>query len=253
MGRHLWNIFKPKFLIKLIRSRAYSIYKWNILFSGTLWPGKNIAKNLGFIIRKTLKYGHEIGLHSWDHYSWQVNIDNWSQKKIRKQIFLGLQALEKEMGKSVQCSAVPSWKADEKVIKEKENFKFIYNSDCRGREPFFPLFSNGKVSKIIQIPVNLPTYDETVGLLVGEKEYNYFIFDLIKKSNVIPVYTIHAEVEGVSRLLQFEKLLQIMVQKDIKFCSLSELIPKNKQSVSIKKVIRSYLPGRYGWVGMCQQ
>jgi undecaprenyl phosphate-alpha-L-ara4FN deformylase len=78
MGRHLWRLVKPAFRKKMIRSRAASLYGWDILLRGTLWPGPIIGRKLSDIIRVAGREGHEIGLHAWDHHAWQTHLDEWN-------------------------------------------------------------------------------------------------------------------------------------------------------------------------------
>ena len=249
MGRHIWRLLRPAFLWKMLRTRAASLYGWDILLKGTFWPGPIIGKKLEHIIRSTADIGHEIGLHAWDHHAWQKHIGNMDEDTIYSELKKGYDLLTKILEKPPTCSAVPGWKCTEAVLQAKNRFSFAYNSDCRGNSIFLPLIDN-QLATAPQIPVTLPTYDEVVGHKgVTEDNYNEYLLSLVIP-NQLNVLTIHAEVEGIACLDLFDRFLRMAQAKGISFVPLGTLLG-NFTAVDQAGIVSQEIPGREGWIG-CQ-
>ncbi|WLI78022.1 4-deoxy-4-formamido-L-arabinose-phosphoundecaprenol deformylase [Kosakonia sp. H02] len=250
MGRHIWRLLKPKFFWKMLRSRAASLYGWDILLAGTAWPGRVIGDANAEIIRAAAQ-AHEVGLHAWDHHAWQRWSGVWDRARLEAETERGLLALEQIIGRAVTCSAAAGWRADQRVVQAKSAFNFRYNSDCRGSQPFRPQLAENTFAAP-QIPVTLPTWDEVVGTSVSAGQYNRFILDCMHRKNGTPVYTIHAEVEGIIGADGFDQLLSMAAREQITFCPLSQLLPEDVTTLPAGKVVRGEIMGREGWLG-CQQ
>ena len=249
MGRHVWRLLRPAFLIKMIRSRAASLYGWDILLRGTFWPGPDIGIHAGEMIRAAADDGHEIGLHAWDHHAWQARIADMNAAAIGQALRCGVERLATIAGRPPACSAVPAWRCTPAVLTEKLAFPFTYNSDCRGRSIFYPVV-DGRHLHQPQVPVTLPTYDEVIGRNgITDSNYNDYLFSLIRPDR-LNVLTIHAEVEGGIRSDMFASFLDNALARKIRPMPLGALL--DAANIGPAEMIRGTLPGREGWLS-CQR
>ncbi len=243
MGRHIWRLLRPAFLKKMLRSKAASLYGWDILIRGTLWPGPIIGKKLAHIIKQADDAGHEIGLHAWDHHKWQMKTDVMTPAELHSEIDKGYQLLSTLTGKPIPCSAVAGWRCTDATLEQKQRFGFRYNSDCRGESIFIP-----QLGMAPQIPVTLPTYDELVGKdNIDHSNYNAEIIKLIKPDG-LNVYTIHAEVEGIVCAQLFEELIIQAKEKNIEFVPMIELLEHEDIDWPLDEILNIEIDGREGWL-----
>lgn len=243
MGRNLWRLLKPKFLWKMLRTKATSLYGWDILLMGTAWPGPKIGKRCAEALRATLRDGHEIGLHAWDHRLWQAKIDVMKPERIARELDRAYETITAILGTPPSCSAAPGWRCTEQVLVLKEKYHFRYNSDCRGDSVFMPVV-NGTRLATPQIPLSLPTYDELLGRDgVTNENYNARLLELIKPG-AMNLLTIHAEVEGGVCAAMFEEFLQMAEARHIEFVPPGALLPEGP--IPDGKLVQGEIPGREG-------
>ena len=249
MGRNLWRLARPAFLWKMLRTNAPRLYGWDILLRGAFWPGPQIARKLGDVIRAAADAGHEVGLHAWDHHAWQAHIDTMDQEAIRRHLTMGVESLERLLGRAPSCSAAPAWKCSDTVLSVKAEFPFTYNSDCRGESVFVPLVAGRPISQP-QVPVSLPTYDEVVGRNgVSDANYNTYILSLVATGN-LNVLTIHAEAEGITGLAMFDCFVKGAASRGASLVPLGDLL-SDAPDPGHGVVVPGKIPGRDGWVA-CQ-
>jgi len=250
MGRHLWRLARPAFLLKMARSRAASLYGWDILSCGVFGPGPRIARALGDRLRRAAGDGHELGLHAWDHYAWQAHIARRPAEAVRADLARGAEALAEAAGAPPVCSAAPGWRCTDAALLAKAAFPFRYNSDCRGRAPFRPVAGGVRLSQP-QVPATLPTYDELIGREgVDRARYNAFLLGLVRPGPD-PVLTIHAEAEGIACAGLFEDFLARARALGHDFVPLGDLLER-AGPLPDGRLAAGRVSGRDGWVSVQQ-
>ncbi|NCC26042.1 MAG: 4-deoxy-4-formamido-L-arabinose-phosphoundecaprenol deformylase [Deltaproteobacteria bacterium] len=253
MGRHLFRLLRPSFACKMLRTKAASLYGWDILIRGTLWPGPIIGRRCRQIIVDTAAAGHEIGLHAWDHHAWQARSRTWGQDQIRADILRGLTVLSEILDTVPVSTASPGWRTTEAVLKAKDDLPLSFHSDCRGTDIFYPIIDD-KTLKIPQVPVTLPTYDEVVGRNdIGPDQFNDHILNLLRPGQ-LNVLTIHAEAEGLSCRPLFHDFLDRAMARGWALSPLGDLAAEAERNGAIVRaaMVQGHLHGREGWLAFQQ-
>ncbi len=250
MGRHLWRLLRPSFFLKMMRTKAASLYGWDILLKGTFWPGPHIAGKAGQAIQHAATEGHEIGLHAWDHHGWQSGIKNISAAQVQSLLNKGCDSLMSLTGNRPTCSAAPAWRSTDAALLAKDTFAFLYNSDCRGDCIFYPQVA-GKTLQTPQVPTTLPTYDELVGKAgVTDKNYNEQLFSHLRPGQ-LNILTIHAEVEGIVHKAMFADFIRLVQKKGYSFVPLGKIVKEAKnEDIAIASIQEQIIPGREGWISI---
>lgn len=249
MGRHLWRLMRPSFLVKMLRTRAASLYGWDILLRGTLCPGPVIGKRCPGPIREAAGAGHEVGLHAWDHHQWQTRVGRMEPDAVTRQIQRGYDLLTDILGRRPDCFAAPAWRTTAAALQALDSFEFRFASDCRGQSIFRPIVDSLSL-KHVQVPTTLPTYDELIGLKCTPETYNECLLEMIRPGR-LNVLAIHAEVEGIVGMPLFQKFLDLAAQRGMVFCPLGDLLT-DTETIHEYGIFKTEVPGRQGWLA-CQE
>ena len=245
MGRNLWRLLRPAFLRKMLRSKAASLYGWDILCKGTLWPGPLIGARAAAEIRACADAGHEIGFHAWDHHRWQTKIERLSQAEIEADTRRGLASLAAISGRAVTCAAAPAWRLSAAGLRARAAFPLRYASDCRGDSIFLPVVPGLSLNQP-QVPVTLPTYDELIGQNgITAGNYNAYLLGRLRPG-LLNVLTIHAEAEGVSCLPLFTDFLRQAAERGVVFAALGDLLADCHPGRAF--MVKKEIEGRDGWL-----
>ncbi len=237
------------FLMKMLRSRAPSLYGWRTMLSGTLLPAPRIGERGADAMRAAAKAGHETGVHGWDHVGWHDGLARMPSERVREEYGHAHAEYLRVFGLPARASAAPGWTVDERSLEAQEERSLLYASDTRGGAPFFPR-AGGRVFRTLEIPTTLPTLDETLAwreLPDDEAQRAFFR----RAPRATEVHTIHAEVEGRSKARLFEKILDDWRADGVSFPLLSELAREalaRRDAVPVRDVVTTTLRGRGGTV-----
>jgi undecaprenyl phosphate-alpha-L-ara4FN deformylase len=247
-GRAIKRIFRPGFLSKVSRTSVISTYGFRTLLNGILWPGPHIGKRNADIMQLTRQKGHETGIHCYDHIRWQDGLSTMTQSEVFEEFGKALQEYQRIFGTPARTAGAAGWQANALSLAAYDNAQLHYASDGRGQYPFFPRV-NGVTYKTLQLPTTLPTLDE----LLGRPEYpesrltTYYLEQL--KTAHPNIFTIHAEIEGMSQLAWFSQFLQEAQKQNVTFATLETCANQclaEREKIPVCEMIQGTFDGRSG-------
>jgi undecaprenyl phosphate-alpha-L-ara4FN deformylase len=234
-GRAIFQILKnPRFLQKMVRSRAASLYGFRTALYGTLLPSPLIALSFPDLVRRIIAEGHEVQFHAWDHRRWQDELSERPEAWIREWFRRGIEGFEGLTGKRPSAFGAPAWRIDDRVLSLVRDLDLDYLSCTRARAPFIH-----EGTGLIEIPSDLPCFEET-GIEEGEQR---ILADLaLGGIHVLPV---HAEMEGGIGAEAFVRLLRAVREIDYTILPLGEIVPVIPREKLVSRRFRlELLPGR---------
>ncbi len=195
MGRRLLRLLSPRFVGKLVRTRAVRVYGWRTLLSGTVLPARPVAAAFPGLLRALVAGGHEVGVHGHDHARWQDRLPRLTDTQVSAEIATALSIYRAAVGTHPAGFAAPGWRCTRASLAAVDAAGFTYRSDTRGAHPYRPA-AGDSIFRVPEIPTTLPTLDELYGI-VGRRPTALAetIVDALRPGT-LNVHTIHAELEG---------------------------------------------------------
>ena len=168
-GRALKRALRPGFFAKVQRTSVVEHYGVRTLLYGTLLPGPDIGARGADVMRSVAAAGHEVGIHTWDHTSWQDNVRTRSARWTWHQMTHAYDRFVSTFGGPPATHGAAGWQMNDDALRQLETWKLAYASDGRvaddetDRGAFRPLVG-GRALDCVQIPTTLPTLDELIGI-----------------------------------------------------------------------------------------
>jgi undecaprenyl phosphate-alpha-L-ara4FN deformylase len=248
-GRAIRRAFRPGFFAKTARTSVLEHYGLKTLLYGTLLPGPDIGRRAAEPMRRVRDAGFEVGVHCFDHTTWQDFVARRDEPWTRRQMQQAFDRFREVFDSTPLVHGAAGWQMNESALMLEEEFGFLYASDTRGTGPFVPLLSQRR-SRCPQLPTTLPTLDELIGLS-GVTPDNVHEGLLARtgngNANGSEVFTLHAELEGMKLLPVLQRLLQGWRDQGHELVSMHQLLTTlDIEALPAQRVDTGAVPGRSG-------
>jgi undecaprenyl phosphate-alpha-L-ara4FN deformylase len=251
-GRAVFRLLThPRFAAKMVRTNAARLYGLETALYGTLLPSPIIGRRCREVLLRCRAAGHEVGLHAWDHRTWQDRLHRLPRPAVERLIDRGIAAFAELFGERPRGFAAPAWFCTDDAFEALAARGFDYLSVSRGAAPPFHPWVRGRPLAALEIPTTLPTFDEELGR-DGVDESNY-VERLVARYRGSPapapveVLTLHAESEGLAFRHLFRRLLARHAELGVATLTLGELAAEARRAATpppVRRVLVGEVPGR---------
>jgi peptidoglycan/xylan/chitin deacetylase (PgdA/CDA1 family) len=210
-GRAIRRVFRRGFFQKVQRTSVIEHYGVRTLLYGTLLPGPDIARRCAPILRAVQAAGHENGIHTWDHVSWQDFVRrrdaNWTESQMRR----AYERFVEVFGVAPSTHGAAGWQMNAAALGQLDRWSMRYASDGRTLDASdgpYRIALEGRVLTCAQLPTTLPTFDELIGVdgMDGAGAARRLL-KLTESGARDHVFTLHSELEGAKLEPYFATLL----------------------------------------------
>jgi len=231
-GRAVRRVFRRgmfDFAAKVSRTSVLEHYGLRTLLYGTLLPGPDIGRRAADVMRSVRDAGYEVGVHCYDHTTWQDYVCRRGEAWTRDQMLRAVHRFREVFGAKPQVHGAAGWQMNDIALELEQELEFAYASDTRGQCPFVPLLPASPAAASMQaaasmpaavsmplrrstcpqLPTTLPTLDELIG--VGNITVDNVHEELLARTSKLRsghVFTLHAELEGMKLLPVFRRLIR---------------------------------------------
>lgn len=224
----------PRFVLKMVRTKAVRAYGWRTALYGTVLRAPMIALAFPHLVERILSEGHEVQFHAWDHRRWQDDLHRHSAGWIRDWFRLGLTAFRSLTGRPATAFGAPAWLIDARVMDVLGEFGFQYLSCTRAKEPFVH-----EGSGLLEIPSNLPCWEE----IGGENRWTVIEKRLADAS--FAILPVHAEIEGGIAVDYLRRILDRLDRNAFEVMTLDVMKSRlDEVSLPTRRHRLALLPGR---------
>jgi len=234
-GRAILQLVKnPRFLKKMLKTKAGRLYGMKTALHGTLLPSPMIALSFPDLVEEIISAGHEVEFHAWDHRRWQDELHKRSDEWIEDWFEKGISAYRKMVQEEPSSFGAPAWLIDDRVLKILGKYDFHYLSCTRAKEAFIH-----EISGLMEIPSDLPCLEE-IGVPQGVSRILQNL-----KDGWIHVLPVHAEVEGGVWREYFVEICEAVRGMDLEILPLSKIRELLlSENLPVRKYRMELLPGR---------